>query len=132
MTKKNRVTLLTASQLHALDTACVPVRKAFGHPPYLVGTAGIGDAEHYRDVDVRLILSDDEFAVACPTKERWELLSLAIGAYLAERTGLPVDFQVQQQSAANEKHPKMRNPLGTGLVLASGGDGTPAWDEVET
>jgi hypothetical protein len=32
---------------------------------------------------------------------------------------------VQQQSAANEKHPKMRNPLGMGRVLAGGGGDAP-------
>ena len=42
------------------------------------------------------MLDDDEFAAVCPTQARWELLCLAIGTYLSERTGLPVDFQVQR------------------------------------
>ena len=124
---KPRVTLLTTIELHTLDVACAPIRSAFGRPPYLVGTAGVGDATSYRDVDVRLILDDDQFAEVCPDKARWELLCLCIGTYLRERTGLPVDFQIQQQTAANAKHDKPRNPLGMGRTFAGGGDGTPEW-----
>ena len=135
MSTKNSSDLLTATQLFELDRACELVTKAFGGEcPYLVGTAGLGGADRYRDVDVRLMLDDDEFAAACPTRERWELLSLCIGAYLSARTGLPVDFQIQAVSVANAKHDKPRNPLGLGgrhsaaeRVFAGGGDGTPAW-----
>ena len=35
------------------------VWEAFGHPPYLVGSAIMG--KQWRDVDVRLILPDDEW-----------------------------------------------------------------------
>jgi hypothetical protein len=87
----------------------------------------MGSAESYRDVDVRLMLDDGQFAAACPTRERWELLCLAIGTYLRERTGLPVDFQIQRAAEANEKHDGPRNPLGTGRMFAGGGDGTPEW-----
>lgn len=122
-----RVTALTTAQLHVLDRFCQPIRSAFGRPPYLVGSAGVGSDGTYRDVDVRLILPDDEFAAACPTRERWELLSLTISVYLSTATTLPVDFQIQRQSEANEKHDKPRNPLGMGRVFAGGGDGTPDW-----
>lgn len=122
---RSRTCQLTTAQLHNLDKACADIRLAFGHPPYLVGTAGFGEGP-FRDVDVRLILGDDEFDAVCPTRERWELLCQAVGAWLSERTGLPVDFQVQQMTAANENHPGPRNPLGMGRVFAGGGDGTPA------
>ena len=121
---KYRACQLTTSQLHDLDHACRMIFAAFGSPPYLVGTAGDGDGG-YRDVDVRLILADEEFATVCPTRERWELLSISIGAYLAARTGLPIDFQVQQMTAANQNHGKPRNPLGMRRVFAGGGDATP-------
>lgn len=136
MTTKPRSDLLTTTELYHLDQACQIVSRAFrGGPPYLVGTAGIGGADRYRDVDVRLMLDDDEFAEACPTRERWELLCLAIGTYLAERSGLKVDFQVQSTSLANERYgDKLRNPLGlihsdgrAGRIFAGGGDGTPEW-----
>jgi hypothetical protein len=116
---KNRSDLLTTTQMYHLDQACQVISRAFGgEHPYLVGTAGFAnignDGRPYRDVDVRLMLDDDEFAAACPTRERWELLCLSIGSYLASRTGLPIDFQIQLASEANAKH-------------GGGGDGTPDW-----
>jgi hypothetical protein len=115
--------------MYNLDAACVLVSKAFdGGPPYLVGTAGIGGADSYRDVDVRLMLDDAEFAAACPTRARWELLCIAISAWLSERTGLPVDFQIQRTREANEKYSgRSRNPLGMDRIFAGGGDATPDW-----
>lgn len=131
-TGKSRASLLTTTELYHLDQACQVISRAFGgEHPYLVGTAGGGGAESYRDVDVRLMLDDGEFAEVCPTRERWELLCLSIGAYLASRTGLAIDFQIQSASVANAKHGKPRNPLGMGgaaaRVFAGGGDGTPDW-----
>lgn len=135
MTTKPRTDLLTTTELYHLDHACQLVSRAFGgEHPYLVGTAGVGGAESYRDVDVRLMLDDEEFAAACPTRERWELLCLAIGTYLRDRTGLPVDFQIQRVREANERFDGPRNPLGivrdatrSGRIFAGGGDGTPDW-----
>ena len=122
---RERVCQLTTTQLHDLDQACRMVHVAFGHAPYLVGSAGSGSRPEYRDVDVRLILPDEEFAEACPTRERWELLSLSIGSYLARRTGLPVGFQIQRMTEANRDHPGPRNPLGMRRVFAGGRDATP-------
>jgi hypothetical protein len=133
VSSKSRTDLLTTTEMFHLDQACQLVTKAFGDEcPYLVGTAGLGGSDSYRDVDVRLMLDDDEFAAACPTRERWELLCLAISAYLSSRTGLPIDFQVQLASAANERHGgSPRNPLGipgaAARIFAGGGDATPDW-----
>ena len=134
MTTKPRTDLLTTTEMYHLDAACRLISRAFdGGPPYLVGSAGtqnlVDGAGTYRDVDVRLMLDDDEFAAVCPTRERWELLCLAISAYLAERTSLPIDFQVQRASEAQARFGgKFRNPLGMGRIFAGGGDGTPAWE----
>jgi len=129
MSTKARAALLTTTELYHLDQACRIINRAFeGGPPYLVGTAGVGSADSYRDVDVRLMLDDEEFARVCPTRQRWELLCLSIGAYLTARTGLPVDFQIQRTSEANERYgDKPRNPLTGCRVFAGGGDGTPGW-----
>lgn len=129
VTTRPRSDHLTTTELYNLDRACQVITLAFGGQcPYLVGSAGFGDIASYRDVDVRLMLDDDEFAAACPTRERWELLCLAIGTYLSERSGLPVDFQIQRTAEANERFSGPRNPLGTGhRVFAGGGDGTPEW-----
>lgn len=129
VTTKPRTDLLTTVELYHLDAACRLISRAFdGGPPFLVGTAADGSAATYRDVDVRLMLDDDEFAAVCPTLARWELLCLAISAYLRDRTGLPVDFQIQRTAEANERYNGRRNPLGMGRVFAGGGDGTPDWD----
>lgn len=124
MSTKPRTDSLTTVQMYHLDQACDLVRRAL-NTPYLVGTAGSGGP--YRDVDVRVMLDDDEYAAVCPTRERWELLCLSISAYLSERTGLPIDFQIQRLTEATERYAKgTRNPLGMKRSFAGGGDGTPA------
>jgi hypothetical protein len=128
VTAKPRTDLLTTVEMYNLDQACQPVRRAFGTPCYLVGSAGVGnDGGRPRDVDIRLMLDDDEFAATCPSRARWELLCLAIGTYLAVRTGLPIDFQIQRTAEADERFPGPRNPVGVGRIFAGGGDGTPEW-----
>lgn len=136
MSTGHRTALLTTTELYHLDQACQLINRAFkGGPPYLVGSAGTGnDGSPYRDVDVRLMLDDDEFAAACPTRERWELLCLSISGYLSQRAGLKIDFQIQRLREANERFSGPRNPLGLihldgtpGRVFAGGGDGTAAW-----
>jgi hypothetical protein len=132
---KSRTGLLATTEMYQLDQACQLITKAFGGEcPYLVGTAGLGGASSYRDVDVRLMLDADEFAAVCPARERWELLSLSIGAYLSSRTGgLPIDFRSQLASVANERFPRPagHNPLGmpgaAARIYAGGGDATPDW-----
>ena len=130
-TRAKRRTLLTTVDLYNLDGACRLISRAFdGGPPYLVGTAQDGGRSGYRDVDVRLMLDDEEFAAVCPNRARWELLCVAISAWLHERTGLPVDFQIQRAAEAQEKFGgKSRNPLGMGRIFAGGGDATPDWDD---
>ena len=101
---------LTTSELHRLDRACIDLALAFHHPPYLVGSALTEDT--FRDVDVRTILADDEFDVLFATRpDLWGMFCLAVSVYLSDTTGLRVDFQVQRQTEANEKHTGMRNPL---------------------
>ncbi len=124
MTTGLRTDGLHTHEMAVLDGACHLISKAFDTHPYLVGSAGYGMGPH-RDVDVRLILDDEQFDIICPTRDRWELLSLAIGELLRVRTGLPIDFQIQRQTEANEKHSKPRNPLGMARNFAGGGDATP-------
>lgn len=128
---KTRTDGLTTVEMYHLDHACELLDKAFPDgDTFLVGSAGIGSTGPYRDVDVRLMLSDEDFAATCPTQARWELLCLSVSAYLSERTGLPVDFQIQRTAEANERYgDKPRNPLGMGMgrIFAGGGDATPGW-----
>jgi hypothetical protein len=93
------------------------IDAAFGHLPYLVGSAAVG--KQWRDVDLRLILPDDEFdalfpAHTAPSRQdgRWGLLCAAISELARQRTGLPVDFQIQRMSYANDRYPGVRLALG--------------------
>jgi hypothetical protein len=100
-----------------LDAFGREINEAFGHLPYLVGTAAVG--KQWRDVDVRLILPDEEFDALFPPVDPgqfpdglWSLLCAAISELARARTGLPVDFQIQRQSHANDRYPGVRHALG--------------------
>jgi hypothetical protein len=83
------------------------VWHAFGTPPYLVGSAL--ERKDWRDVDVRLILDDEVWEtleLGNPGHEhqngKWVALCLAFSALGKQMTGLPIDFQIQQQTWANK------------------------------
>lgn len=112
---------LTTTQFFALDhavkivveayrAACKPVSTVMG--TYLVGSCL--ERANFRDVDVRMILSDEAFAQLFPTPKIVRLSSIAISEWLSARTGVPVDFQFQQMTDANEKYPGTRNAIGYG------------------
>jgi hypothetical protein len=93
------------------------INDAFGHLPYLVGSAAVG--KQWRDVDVRLILPDPEFDALFPDHTypsrhdgRWGLLCAAISELARQRTGLPVDFQIQCATLANDRFDGPRLALG--------------------
>jgi len=93
------------------------VWSAFGTPPYLVGSALT--KKTWRDVDVRLILSDEEYIKLelgdprYPAENgKWVSLCMAYSALGKALTGLPIDFQIQQQSLANKTYPGGRSALG--------------------
>ncbi|MFC4006659.1 hypothetical protein ACFOY2_05465 [Nonomuraea purpurea] len=96
------------------------IGEAFGHTPYLVGSAARG--KQWRDVDVRLMLPDDEFDALFPghakpdeTDGRWALVCAAISELGRVRTGLPIDFQIQRVTQANERYDGVRHALGLSL-----------------
>lgn len=95
------------------------LRDAFGAMPYHVGSSIHGKT--WRDVDVRVMLDDDRFDALFPGyaayRQRdawWSLVCSAISELGKQRTGLPIDFQVQRTSYANKKFPGPRNPLFVG------------------
>jgi len=94
------------------------VWHAFGTPPYQVGSS-LTLKSGWRDVDVRLILHDDEYeawGLGKPNLPRqngkWVALCLAFSALGKQMTGLPIDFQIQQQTRANEEFTGDRSALG--------------------
>jgi hypothetical protein len=124
-----------------LDNAAWPIRRAFCYDDetglsglYLVGSTMSGEkSAGARDTDVRLMLSDGRYqrlkdAVGMAGIR---FLGIAIGQYLASATGLPIDFQIQQTSAANAEHQGRRNPLGTRDLDNFIGDGEPKPAEPE-
>lgn len=106
----------------ALEEAIRPVCEAFkaydeAGGCYIVGSAL--ERQDWRDVDVRLLMPDAVFAREFPGagrhwehNSRWLLLTIAISEYLSKRTGLPIDFQFQPQTRANELHKGRRNAIG--------------------
>ncbi len=86
------------------------VCDAFGDWPFLVGSATV--SKQWRDVDVRLILFDEDYAriVGAPTKpeaenQRWNVFCMAFSELGKRVTGLPIDFQIQQMTQANAEFP---------------------------
>lgn len=114
-------------QMFLLDHACKPLHEAFDClGVFLVGTAA--SRQSYRDVDVRMILADDKYdkMLEAVSVEGMAFLGLAIGQYLASMTGLPIDFQIQRKTEANEKHDGHRNGLGHRPLWCYSGDAVPA------
>jgi hypothetical protein len=94
----------------------VIVRDYFGHVPYHVGSSL--NRKDWRDVDVRLILPDEEFAErfgdifrSSETDPKLAAITLAFAALGKAMTGLPIDFQIQPQSHANKLYPGPRSAL---------------------
>jgi hypothetical protein len=86
------------------------VDAAFGEVPHLVGSA-ITSRDH-RDVDVRLILADEDYAARFGRAYARVVMELAFCALGREMTGLPIDFQIQQRTEANKKFPGPRLSIG--------------------
>ncbi len=93
------------------------VWAAFGEPPFHVGTSVT--EKQWRDVDVRLILDDEEYerlGLGDPRypfhNAKWVSLCLAYSALGKMLTGLPIDFQIQQRTLANEKFKGRRSSIG--------------------
>ncbi len=85
------------------------VWDAFGDTPYHVGSSVLNKTD-WRDVDVRMILPDEEWdrmglgdPRQCHLNPKWRALCMVFSAYGRQMTGLPIDFQLQRQTEANEE-----------------------------
>lgn len=113
---KNRANWIGAPEFFELDAACRLIVDAFGWNVYLVGSSL--ERRDFRDVDVRLILSDAEYDAMFKTskghfrKARWSLFCSSISMWLAARSGLKIDFQIQRQTEANAENDGRRHALG--------------------
>ncbi|HEV2173140.1 MAG TPA: hypothetical protein VGR71_06220 [Nitrospira sp.] len=120
-----RANYIGAPEMFNLNAACCVIRDAFPDTfgCYLVGSSL--EKRDYRDVDIRCIVPDEEYEKMFPggikpewTDAKWSLLCASISEWLRARTGLPVDFQFQQMTYANEKFG--RETVGSGKRHAIG------------
>ena len=117
---RKKSTYTGAPACFALELCCKQLTAAFGWGTgglYVVGSAL--ERPDWRDIDLRYILPDKEFARLFPDAgdhwehdPRWLVLTVAISGWLRAQTGLPVDFQFQPQTQANERHKGLRNAVG--------------------
>ena len=114
---QHKASYVGAPAIFSLKTACQDLDRAFGSPVYLVGSAL--ERPDWRDVDVRMIMDDEKFATLFPNvhggawemDERWLWMTVSISERLSRITGLPVDFQFQPRTHANQHHKKHRECL---------------------
>lgn len=126
--KRHKGVYIGAPACFALEEAIRPVCEAFGvFACYVVGSAL--QRPDWRDVDVRMILDDAAFAAEFPDgaehwehDTRWLMLTVAISERLSRQTGLPIDFQIQPQTHANERHKGRRNAIGLRMTRGANDD----------
>ncbi|RUW79631.1 hypothetical protein [Mesorhizobium sp. M2A.F.Ca.ET.067.02.1.1] len=97
-----------------LELACKHINDAYGgFGCYVVGSAL--ERPDWRDVDVVLILDDKQFRREFPNVQdfstglfefdtKWLLHTVALSEWMRAQTGLPIDFKIQPQTWANERH----------------------------
>lgn len=119
--EKWRANYVPAPHFYNLNQAVVLLDRAFAgydhYGTYLVGSSL--ERRDFRDVDVRMIMSDAGYDRLFGngtdwTNPLWSLLCTTLSAWLSQQSGLPIDFQIQRQTQANELHgkPKKRSALG--------------------
>jgi hypothetical protein len=93
----------------------MPVRAAFKpFGVFLVGS--VTERPDFRDIDLRIIVPDDEYAAMFPNHARKLLLDIAVSGLISKAAALPwpIDAQFQSFSEANsdENKGKERSPMG--------------------
>jgi hypothetical protein len=107
---KWRANYVPAPHYFNLNHACLIINRAFdGFGCYLVGSAT--RTRDYRDVDIRYIMADDAFDRMFRKSGNtyhfdplWSLMCASFSLWLSQQSGLPIDFQIQRQTQANEEH----------------------------
>jgi hypothetical protein len=112
-----RANFIGAPGFFLLNQACRMVDEAY---PDALGLYLVGSSltkRNFRDVDLRLILLDADYAAMFPgignngwLHPRWSLVCSSIALYLSKASGLPVDFQFQAQGEANREYPQDGHP----------------------
>ena len=108
---KHRASYLTVAQQYNLNCVCSGFRL-IGFGLYHVGSSLT--RPDYRDVDLRCIIGDSEYDEAFRIGgDRFrKFIETAISEWISARTGLPIDFQFQRMTQANEEFKGPRNWVG--------------------
>lgn len=117
---RKKVSYVGVPAIFELNLACHLLVRGFGHTIYLVGSAL--DRPDWRDVDLVMIMSDEAFAAEFPCSglngghweldPKWLVMTCAISKWLAEKSGVLVDFKFQPRTWANERHKGRRSAMG--------------------
>ena len=116
---RERANYVAAPAYFNLNQACVVVNRALdpfgGFGCYLVGSSLY--RKDHRDVDVRFLMSDEGYDRMFRTQigwldPLWSLLCASVSLWLSQQSGLPVDFQIQRMTQANEGHDGLRSAIG--------------------
>lgn len=125
MKARQRATWLHVTDFDRLEDWCHMVRIILWSQPYLVGSAL--DRADFRDIDIRVLMADKDFdRLSRKRSDVIRFLNRAFSTWGQRETGLPIDFQIQRQTEANEQFPnKPRNPMGTRDWSTVATSGTP-------
>lgn len=105
----SRHNYLTMQQIALLRDWATRVRQMFkGEMCYQVGSTL--QKQDWRDVDVRLILDDADYD-ALAKLVKIDRLNLSVSIWGNHVTHLPIDFQVQRMTDANDEFKGVRNAL---------------------
>lgn len=114
--EKWRANFVPAPQFFNLNQACAVVNRAYPEGQcYLVGSSL--RRRDFRDVDVRMMLPDEAYDRLFRDEHGWlnalwSLTCTSVSLWLSQQSVLPIDFQIQRQSKANEQHAGERSALG--------------------
>jgi len=118
--KRRKTSYVGVPAIFELQMACNVLVKAYDCSIYHVGSSL--ERPDWRDVDLVMILDDEQFEREFPNAPlsgasweldpKWLVLTVSLSQWLAEKSGVPVDFKFQPRTFANEHHNGRRNPIG--------------------
>lgn len=114
--KKSDYLLMSERQL--LNLWCEPIRRHFRHQSYGIYLVGsVHRTRNFRDVDLRMMMADKDFDKEFPDAKLYPYprgklaqMNTAFSLYAQQATGLPIDFQFQRATEANEEYPMEKHP----------------------
>lgn len=109
----SRSTFLLLNDFERLEDWCQKVRRIFAGR--LIGVFLVGSVLNradYRDVDVRVVLTDEGFDAEWLDRLKVRYMNSALSTWGQRETGLPIDCQVQRMTEQANDYEGPRNPMG--------------------